>query len=436
MDYQESRAYVADAARYGSVLGLDTMKELMRRLGNPQDALNFVHVAGTNGKGSVIAYLYTILTEAGYRVGRYISPALYSYRERMEVCGKKITEEEFARAMTQTAKAAEEMAAAQKPHPTVFELETAAAFLYFKEQKCELVLLETGMGGNLDATNIVKNTCLAVFTSISMDHQAFLGNTLQEIAEKKSGILKKGCLAVSAPQKPEVRSVLLEAAGRVQTEIRFTDPENAVVLTESLYGQRFRYRGETYDLLMAGVCQIENAVLALNALQILQKLGFSTELSQRKHSLENTFWNGRFTMIHEKPCVIVDGAHNPDAAAKLVQSVSRYLKGKELTYIMGVFRDKDYEEIIRLTCPYAKKILTIQTPDNARALPARELAGAVRKVNPQVTACESIEEAVRSAFAEAKPFDVILAFGSLSFLGTFTSIVKEISNEKRTEIHF
>ena len=426
MNYCESRKYVADAARYGSVLGLDTMKELMRLLGDPQDRLTFVHVAGTNGKGSVIAYLYTVLSEAGYRVGRYISPALYSYQERMEVCGKKVTEEEFARAMTKTAEAAEEMYAAGKPHPTVFELETAAAFLYFQEKQCELVLLEVGMGGDLDATNIVKNTCLAIFTSISMDHQAYLGNTLPEIAEKKSGILKQGCLAVSAPQPVEVQKILEKAAGDLQTKVCFTDPQKAQVLTESLYGQRFVYEGETYDLLMAGVCQIENAVLALQALEMLQNLGYPTDLKQRKHGLENTFWNGRFTVIHENPCVIADGAHNPDAAAKLAESVSRYLKGKDIFYIMGVFRDKDYEEIIRLTCPYAKTIRTIRTPDNARALPAEELAEAVRKYHPQVTASETIEEAVREAFAEAGPQDVILAFGSLSFLGRLTKIVKEL----------
>lgn len=435
MNYRESRAFIADAAKYGSVLGLDTMRELMRRLGDPQDSLKFVHVAGTNGKGSVTAYLYTTLTQAGYRVGRYISPAMYSYRERMEVCRKQVTEEEFARIMTEVSCAAGEMASAGMAHPTIFELETAAAFLFFLEKHCDLVLLEVGMGGNLDATNLVKNTCLAVFTSISIDHQAFLGNTLKEIAEKKSGILKPGCLAVSAPQRLQVRQVLNQAAAACGLNVRYTDAGKAVVLKESLYGQRFSYQGECYDLQMAGVCQIENAVLALKALELLQELGFPTDISQRKHGLENTFWNGRFTVIHEYPTVIVDGAHNPDAAGKLVQSISRYLKGKTIYYIMGVFRDKDYEEILRLTCPWAKKIRTIQTPENARALPAGELAAAAQKYHPLVSASASLEAAVAETFEEAAKEDVILAFGSLSFISELTEIVKRHPTMRVRENH-
>lgn len=197
MNYQECRAYIDDSAKYGSVLGLDNMREMLDRLGNPQDAVPYVHVAGTNGKGSVIAYLYTTLTRAGYKVGRYISPTLYSYRERLEIAGEKISQEDFAKYVTEISRSIDQMTAVGMNHPTPFEIETAAAFLYFKEENCDLVLLETGMGGNLDATNIVKNTKLAVLVSISMDHMSFLGNTLGEIAEKKAGIIKPGCRVVT-----------------------------------------------------------------------------------------------------------------------------------------------------------------------------------------------------------------------------------------------
>ena len=192
MNYQECRAYIDDSAKYGSVLGLDNMREMLGRLGNPQDDVPFVHVAGTNGKGSVIAYLYTTLTRAGYRVGRYISPTLYSYRERLEVAGERISREKFAGHVARISQVITQMTDAGLNHPTPFEIETAAAFLYFKEENCDLVLLETGMGGNLDATNIIKNTKLAVLVSISMDHMSFLGNTLEEIAQKKAGIIKPG----------------------------------------------------------------------------------------------------------------------------------------------------------------------------------------------------------------------------------------------------
>ena len=190
MNYQESREYIDRVTReIPSVLGLDHMREMMKRLGNPQDDLKYVHVAGTNGKGSVIAFLYSVLSEAGYRVGRYVSPTLYSYRGRMEISGKRISRDSFAAYMTQVADVIAAMTEDGYPHPTAFEIETAVAFLFFRNENCDLVLLEVGMGGNLDATNIIKNTMLSVLVSISMDHMSFLGNTLGEIAEKKAATL-------------------------------------------------------------------------------------------------------------------------------------------------------------------------------------------------------------------------------------------------------
>ena len=202
MNYQESREYIDKITReIPSVLGLDHMRELMKRLGNPQDDLKYVHIAGTNGKGSVIAFLYSVLSGAGYRIGRYVSPTLYSYRGRMEVSGSRISREDFAAYITQVSDVIAAMTKDGYPHPTAFEIETAVAFLFFKKENCDLVLLEVGMGGNLDATNIIKNTLLAVLVSISMDHMSFLGNTLAQIAEKKAGIIKDGCRVVTARQK-------------------------------------------------------------------------------------------------------------------------------------------------------------------------------------------------------------------------------------------
>ena len=429
MNYQESRAYVDEVAKYGSVLGLANMTELMKRLGNPQDTLQYVHVAGTNGKGSVITYLYTTLTEAGYRVGRYISPTLYTYRERLEAAGEQITREEFAECVTEVSESIRTMVQDGLAHPTPFEIETAAAFLYFQKKQCELVIMEVGMGGNLDATNIITTTKLAVLTSISLDHQAFLGNTVVEIAEKKSGILKPGCEAVSTVQKPEVLEVLEKQASSLKIPFFLADHREAKSLSESLTGQIFSWKGETYQISLAGVCQIENAVLALQSLECLHHLGFPTTLQQRKEGLKKTVWNGRFTVIHEKPYIIVDGAHNPGAAEKLAQSIEHYLHGKRIFYIMGVFRDKDYDTVIRTTYSYAEKIWTIETPGNARALPAKELAEAVRNYHPDVTAADSIEDALTDALANAGPEDVILTFGSLSFIGVLTAVVKEMEIE-------
>ena len=244
MNYQECRAYIDDSAKYGSVLGLDNMREMLGRLGNPQDDVPFVHVAGTNGKGSVIAYLYTTLTRAGYRVGRYISPTLYSYRERLEVAGERISREKFAGHVARISQVITQMTDAGLNHPTPFEIETAAAFLYFKEENCDLVLLETGMGGNLDATNIIKNTKLAVLVSISMDHMSFLGNTLEEIAQKKAGIIKPGCRTVTTRQESEAIKVITKTCEQLGVSCTIADPDEAVLEQESVFGQSFTYEGQ------------------------------------------------------------------------------------------------------------------------------------------------------------------------------------------------
>ena len=427
MNYQECRAYIDDSAKYGSVLGLDNMKEMLDRLDNPQDEVPFVHVAGTNGKGSVIAYLYTTLTRAGYRVGRYISPTLYSYRERLEVAGEQISREAFARHVTRISQAIDEMTEAGLNHPTPFEIETAAAFLYFKEENCDLVLLETGMGGNLDATNIIKNTKLAVLVSISMDHMSFLGNTLEEITQKKAGIIKAGCRAVTTRQKPEAMQVIAETCKKLGVSCTVSDPDQAVLEKESIFGQSFSYKGEKFNISLAGVYQKENAVLALEALEILDELGWHTTMEQRKDGLFHTSWKGRFTVICQKPLFIVDGAHNAGAADKMEESIRHYFKGKRLIYIMGVFADKEYRTVLEKTAHFAEKIYTLETPNNPRALPAKELAEAAREFNPNTESTKSIQDAVEKAFACAGENEnsVILAFGSLSFIGELTKIVEE-----------
>ena len=241
MNYQESREYIDKITReIPSVLGLEHMRELMKRLGNPQDDLKYVHIAGTNGKGSVIAFLYSVLSGAGYRIGRYVSPTLYSYRGRMEVSGSRISRDDFAVYITQVSDVIAAMTKDGYPHPTAFEIETAVAFLFFKKENCDLVLLEVGMGGNLDATNIIKNTLLAVLVSISMDHMSFLGNTLAQIAEKKAGIIKDGCRVVTARQKPEAMQVIERISREHGTKCTIADASAAEVLKESCLGLRHR----------------------------------------------------------------------------------------------------------------------------------------------------------------------------------------------------
>ena len=421
MDYAQARAYLKEAAKSGSVLGLGPIRELLERLGNPQNALRFIHIAGTNGKGSVLAFLSTILTGAGYRTGRYLSPTLFSYRERIEVNGVPIEKEALARHVTAIAAAAETMA----HRPTVFEMETALAFLYFAEQACDLVVLETGLGGALDATNVIQTPLVEVLTSISMDHTEILGDTLEKIARQKAGILKPDTAVASAWQDPAAAAVIAQVCREQHCTCRIVDP---AAITDVRYGcgmQRFSYREwKDVEISLSGTYQISNAALALEAAAALRDAGVSLTDEAIREGLRKTIWRGRFTLLRQHPTVIMDGAHNPAAAAALRRSLERYFPGKRLYYVFGMFRDKDYRTVIAKTAPLAAHIVTVETPDNPRALPAAALRDAVAEVNPAVEAARSVEDGVARALAMAGAEDVVVIFGSLSFLGEAEQAVK------------
>ena len=299
--YKEARVYLDELSKYGSVLGLDAIRGLLRELGNPQDDLRFIHIAGTNGKGSVLAYTSTILSEAGYRIGRYVSPTVVSYRERIQVDGEMISKHAFAEETEKVQDAIVRLKEAGKQLPTVFEAETAIAFLYYKRMKCDFVVLESGLGGMEDATNVVKNTVCVVFSPISMDHIGVIGNTLSEIAENKAGIIKPGCIVVSAPQKQEVREILEQKARQFGCPIIYAEPEKAVVLEEDYRGMRFSYKdSENISIRLSGKYQLINAVTAWEAVHVPGLLK-----KEEKRAVETGFfdteWFGRFTCISERP---------------------------------------------------------------------------------------------------------------------------------------
>lgn len=427
MNYREARAYLQEAAGYGSVLGLENMEEMLKRLGNPQNDLRFVHIAGTNGKGSVLAYLSTVLKEAGYRVGRYISPTLFSYRERIQVNEDLIEREALARLVTQIAGVVEEMTAEGRAHPTVFEMETALGFLYFKEKQCDLVVLEAGLGGLLDATNIVTTTVMEVLTSISMDHMGILGNSLEEIALNKAGIIKPGTLVVTCIQKPEAERVIKQTCFERGCRLRTAGMPDAGDIVYGYERQRFSYGGyRDLEISLAGSYQIGNAALAVEAVCGLRSLGFEITEAALRRGMKEARWKGRFTVLRKDPVFVIDGAHNRDAARRLEESIDLYFSDKRLHYIMGVFKDKEYEEIIRLTAPRAEDIIAVETPENERALPAKELAREIAKVNSHVEAASDIKSAVEKSMELAGKDDVILAFGSLSFLGDITKALDTV----------
>ena len=426
MNYKEARVYLDEVSKYGSVLGLESMRELLRRLGDPQNELKFIHISGTNGKGSVLAYLSTILSGAGYRTGRYISPTLFSYRERIQVDGEYIEKESLACHVTAIAAAAEDMQKAGLPSPTVFEIETALAFLYFKEKRCDIVTLEVGCGGLLDATNVITTTLMDVIDSISMDHTDLLGDTLAKIAAQKAGIIKPDTMVVSAQQKSEAAQVIEDTCKEQHCTLQMVDESKISNVHYGAEGQTFSYKTwENVAISLAGSYQIKNAALALEGVEALRKLGYALSDQQVREGLLHTAWRGRFTTLRRDPTVIIDGAHNPAAALELKESLERYFPGKTLYFVMGMFKDKDYAQVIDLTAPLARHIITVETPGNPRALPARELAEAVGKVNPSVEWADSVAHGVEKALAMAGKEDAVIVFGSLSFLGEAADAVNE-----------
>nr|WP_294491019.1 folylpolyglutamate synthase/dihydrofolate synthase family protein [uncultured Mediterraneibacter sp.] len=440
MTYKEARVYLDEMSKYGSVLGLDTIRGLLRELGNPQDDLKFIHIAGTNGKGSVLAYTSTILSEAGYRIGRYVSPTVVSYLERIQVDSEWISGERFANLTEKVRDAIARLEAEGRDIPTVFEIETAIAFLYFKEMQCDLVVLEAGLGGALDATNIIKNTVCAVFASISRDHIGMIGDTVEEITRNKAGIIKPGCEVVSAEQEKSVEQILRQCAAEQGCTYVQAQTDQIRVIKEDYHGIYFSYKiFQNMHTVMAGKNQLSNLAAALEVIRMLGSMGYEISIRDVRRGMERTLWPGRFTCIGENPVFILDGAHNEDAALKLKESMEAYFPGRRLLGIAGVFRDKEYDRIAQTLGPLCAKIYTVDLPNRDRGLSARRLAGVFRAYCGCVEAPEeqrqqeqTVGDAVAAALKEAGSRDVIVAFGSLSYLYQVKAAYeREIRGENR-----
>ena len=439
MTKSEFEEYIDTVSKKGSVLGLESIDALLGKMDHPECKLKFVHIAGTNGKGSVLAFTSTILKCAGYKVGRYISPVIENYNEKIQVNGRNISQSDLLEGMELLKQKCCELKDEVGIEPTLFEIETALAFWYFEKKQCDIVVLETGMGGMDDATNIIPTKEVAVLTSISMDHMAILGNTLGEIAGVKAGIIKGGCHVVSAIQKEEATKVIEKAAEKENVSVAYA--ELPCKVKYGIEKQSFSYHElKDLEITLCGTYQPVNACIALSVIEALIQRGYDIPEKAIRKGLKETTWVGRFTVLSKKPLFIMDGAHNEDAAKRLRDSISTYLKGKPLIYIMGVFADKEYEKVIAETADLASFIIAIATPGNSRALPAIDLARAISKVNPNVTTADSIEEAVEMAMVLAgksgnkqKNKDAgkcaIVAFGSLSYLGRLKKAV-EVIEEK------
>ena len=416
MKYKDALEYMENIQTKGIVPGLDSIRALCKQLGNPQDTLSFLHIAGTNGKGSTLAYLSTILAKAGYVVGRYSSPAILEYRERFQVNGKMISQKDFGNLMEKVKAACEDMVAQGLSQPTAFEVETALAFLYFAEKKCQLVVLETGMGGTLDATNLIETTLISVITSISMDHMGFLGKTIEQIAAHKAGIIKPGKPVVTTRQQPEVLAVITKVAESKQATLTVSDDSQIQNAKTGLSKQTFDY-GEfkKLEITLSGTFQLQNCALALDVILELRKQGYRISEKAIRQGLKETTWPGRFTVLSKQPLLIADGAHNEDAAEKLFTTLKMHFTNQKITYIIGVLADKEHEKMLSRMLPLAERVFTV-TPPNKRALAGESLAEEVRSFGCDAVYCESMEQAAELALANVKEDGVILAFGSLSYL--------------------
>ena len=415
MTYDEAVEFADSTKKYGSILGLESIRNLMQELGNIQEQLHIIHVAGTNGKGSVCAFLSAALTEAGYRVGRYNSPAVFERREVFRIGETMISKEEYATVFERVQTACEVLTKRGCPHPTVFEVETAAAFLWFYEKKCDLVLLETGMGGETDATNLITHPVCSVLTSIGMDHMQYLGNTIEEIAKVKAGIIKKGCPVVALKQGDSVCEVIKNKAEECGSRCVLVEVPQ-YMQEAPIWGTTLQdvHYGSVHTAL-GGIWQRENLSLALAVLKLLEESGYPITKEAVQSGIAKTIWHGRYEVLQTEPLFIIDGAHNPIAAKRLKETIEKDFTNREIIYIIGVLADKEHEKMLRLLLPGAKAVFTV-TPDSPRALDGESLAKEAQKYADNIWYVPDIGKAVKMAKETAKESDVILAVGSLSYL--------------------
>ena len=405
-------------------LGLDRTRELLRKLGEPQKRLKFVHVAGSNGKGSTCAMLDAILRAAGYRTGLYTSPYIQDFCERIQIDGQNIPGEALADVTERVRTVAEAM----EDHPSQFELVTAAAMLYFAEQRCDIVVLEVGMGGALDSTNVIDCPEAAVITNIGLEHTEYLGDTLEKIAATKAGIIKPGCRAVCYDGASEVTAVIRRVCAERNVPLRFADYRKVEPQGQSLDGQRFRWNGAEYRLALLGAHQLRNAATVLETVAALRESGWSIPETAVREGLERVKWPARLEVMQREPLFLIDGGHNPQCAEALCASLQELLGEKKAVFLLGVLADKDYPRMMALLTPLAQEFICL-TPLSDRALPADELAAYLQAQGARATACADIPAGLRAAFAAAGTDGAVVAFGSLYLVG---AIRGEYQKENRT----
>ncbi len=413
MNYNEALEYIHSVLWLGSRPGLSRTQELLARLGNPEKDLKFVHVAGTNGKGSTCAMLNSVLLASGYKVGLYTSPYIVRFNERMCVNGEPISDDELAE-LTEIIKP---FAEAMEDNPTEFEIITALAFLYFKIHACDIVVLEVGMGGALDSTNVIEAPIASVITGVALDHTSVLGNTVAEIASQKAGIIKTGRPVVYGGRDETAFEVIASVAEKNQSELARTRLDCVDVRSMNVDGTVFDYcEYKELKLSLCGAYQPENAATVIETVKLLNKNGFEISDASIRYGLTHTIWRARFELLSNNPPVVFDGSHNIQGVTAASESIKRFFGG-DVVLLMGVLADKDYKDMVALLAPLACRVFTI-TPDSPRALSASALAENFASANADATHFDNTYDGVRSAYEfarrENKP---LVMLGSLYMYG-------------------
>ncbi|MDU6296546.1 folylpolyglutamate synthase/dihydrofolate synthase family protein [Clostridium celatum] len=431
MRYEEAMKYITEVGNFGSNYGLERTFKLLEFLGNPQEDLKLIHIAGTNGKGSTTAMITEILIGAGYKVGMYTSPFIEEFEERIQINRNNIPKNILATLMDEVKVAVDKVIEEGYNHPTEFEIITVLMLLYFKKENIDFGVIEVGLGGMLDSTNVII-PILQVITSISFDHTNLLGNTLEEIAQEKAGIIKKGIPTVIYPQDESVLNVIKDKCLKMDSELYIASDENLrfiSILNEDKPYQLLKYKcDKEVDILLPllGEHQITNLSVAMKAIDVLnyRKIVNIPKETIMK-SIKNVSWKGRLEVLSNRPYVVIDGAHNIQGIKTLSNNIKKYFKYENLYLILGILADKDVEEMIKVITPMAKKVYAV-TPNSIRAELAGDLKNEVIKYNENCQAFNSYEEAYMNAINDAENEDLVLASGSLYMIGDMRKVINNM----------
>ncbi len=422
MTYNEAKEYLKAASAKGSILGLERVVELLHLMGDPQDKVKVIHVAGTNGKGSFGAMMTSVLREAGYKTGGFSSPAITDITDSYRINGTEISQEKFTELIGEIAELCEKM----DEKPTEFEIMAAAAYELFYREGCDIAVIECGMGGDTDATNVVNKPVLSVITNVQSDHCKFLGNTIAEIAAHKAGIIKEGCPVFFGGDDAEAFEVVSAKAREVGAPFRFMDYSDVSGVRFSLDGMEFDYKDKLYKVPLLGVYQLNNALNVIFCSEILTKKGYNIDYGDIRRGLAKTEWHGRFEMLRRDPYVIFDGAHNPDGIRFASESIERYFGRKKVAMLIGVMADKDYRLYSEMLGNHAAKVFTVK-PDNPRALDSASLAKVFSEKNISAESFDVLADGVKSAYEYAKSRNIpLIALGSLYMYREFNEVLRSL----------